>query len=297
MESWHPAEREGNSGRHDFCFVTLSHRSDLERCELLVRSMDRHVPPGTPHYLVVDRRDRRMFARFNSAGRTVLCVEDILPWSVFRLPLVPALWFSLKTRPFRNWILQQLVKLAIPTKLSQDVLIYVDTDVAFIRPFDPCSYVRDGRVRLFRIPGAHRGEPQTSWHRTAGRLLGLPPSDYYGASYVGDLISWLAPNVVKLHEHIERVTGRDWLAAACTQWQMAEYLLYGTFIDHVLGEDRSGHYFDPTPNCFGWWEWRPLAAEEVPRWFEEAGPQFVAVMVASYSKTPLENYRHLAGVD
>ena len=278
------------------CFVTLSHRSDLERCELLVRSMDRHVAQGTPHYLVVDRRDRRGFRHFNTGNRTVLCVEDILPWWVFRLPFVPALWFSLRTRPFRNWILQQLVKLAIPTKVSQDVLIHVDTDVAFVRPFDPRSFVRDGKVRLFRIPGAHR-EPQVGWHRTAGRLLGLPPSDYYGASYVGDIISWTSGNVLKLHEQIERVTGRHWLRATCVQWEMAEYLLYGTFIDHVLGVEASGHYFDPTCICFGHWDWHSLSEEEVRQWLEKAGPQHVAIMIASYSKTPLKNYRHLIGLD
>ena len=293
----HPSGLDGAARPHDFCFVTLSHRSDFERCDLLVRSMDRHVSPAVPHYLVVDRRDRGLFARFQHGNHRIVCVEDVLPWWVFRLPLVPSVWFSLRTKPFRNWILQQLVKLAIPTKVPEDVLIYVDTDVAFIRPFDPRSYVRDGRVRLFRIPGAHQGGPQTAWHRTAGRLLGLPPSDYYGASYVGDLISWLHPNVLGLHEHIERVTGRHWLSAACTQWHMAEYILYGTFVDHILGEERSGHYFDPTPVCFGWWEWRSLEADRVPAWIEPAGPQYVAVMVASYSKTPLENYRHLAGVD
>jgi hypothetical protein len=278
------------------CFVTLSHRSDIERCELLVRSMDRHVAPGTPHYLVVDRRDRSRFKHFNRGTRTVLCVEDILPRWVFRLPFVPAVWFSLKTRPFRNWILQQLVKLSIPTKVREDVLIYVDTDVAFIRAFDPHSFVREGKVRLFRIPGAHR-EPQVEWHRTAGRLLGLPPSDYYGASYVGDLISWIGGNVVKLHEHIERVTGRHWLRATCTQWQMAEYLLYGTFVDHILGEEASGHYYDPTCICFGYWDWRAMSEDEVRQWLAGAGLQHVAIMVASYSKTPLRNYGRLIGLD
>ena len=296
MDAHSSGSREARPHEPSFGFVTLSHRSDLERCDLLVRSMDRHVAPGAHHYLIVDRRDRKSFARLAGVHRTVLCVEDVLPWWIFRLPGVPAVWFSLRTRPFRNWILQQIVKLAIPTKVPQEALIYVDTDVAFIRSFDTRSYVRDGRVRLFRIPGAHR-EPQLAWHRTAGRLLGLPPSDYYGASYVGDLISWLAPNVIKLHEHIEGVTGRQWLRAVCTQWQMAEYLLYGTFIDHVLGEERSGHYYDPTPICYGYWAWESLSTEAAREWIKQADEQYVAVMVASYSKTPLENYRGLLDLD
>jgi hypothetical protein len=78
---------------------------------------------------------------------------------------------------------------------------------------------------------------------------------------------------------------------------MAEFLLYGVFVDHVLGLEASGHYYDPTCICFGYWDHRSMSPEEARRWFANVAPQHVAVRVASYSQTPIDNYRALIGLD
>ena len=282
-------------GTHpSIAIVTMSHVSDLHRCELLLRTIDRCVSPRVPHYIVVDRRDRKKFAHLQSRHTTILCVEDILPWWVFRLPIVGGVWFSLKTPPFRDWILQQVVKLAMATKIDEQVFIHIDTDVAFVRPFDPRSHIRGERVRLYRVPGASSTN-QTSWHRTVGPLVGLTRLDYYGASYVGNLITWRRDNVFRLHRRIETISNRGWLETVCMpkNWNLAEYLLYGVFIDHVVGEAASGHWYDAANPCLGYWERNPLNETQIRHLMGKLEPQHVAVMIASYAGVSASTYAHI----
>ena len=50
----------------DFAIITPSYPPDLERCALLVESLDRCCP-GAKHYLIVDRRDISLFRRLASS--------------------------------------------------------------------------------------------------------------------------------------------------------------------------------------------------------------------------------------
>jgi len=76
----------------------------------------------------------------------LVTVEFVLPWWIMRLPFARRWWLSLKTPPMPNWILQRLVKLSSPCYTSEDVLVFVDSDVAFVRPFDLQGLVREGKV-------------------------------------------------------------------------------------------------------------------------------------------------------
>lgn len=274
--------------------VTMCHRSDIDRCRLLVQTVDHFVSPHLNHYIIVDKRDRKHFDSLNEGKTNILCVEEILPWWIFRAWGVPGMWLSLKTPPFRDWILQQLVKLAIPPKIDEDIIINIDTDVAFVRPFNPYSYIRDGKVRLFRVPDANSAT-QCHWHRTVGPLLGLDKKDYYGASFVGNLISWTTDNVERLHKHIESVSGRPWLETLCMprNWHLAEYLLYGVYIDNVLGLENSGHWLDETNPCLGYWKHEELNETQIREFLATIQPEHVAVMIASYAGVPADRYARL----
>jgi hypothetical protein len=72
-------------------------------------------------------------------------VEDIVPCWIRRVPGVRRLWFSFRTLPIRNWILQQIVKLSVAKVVPAEVLFFVDSDVFFCAPFNPQAWTRDGR--------------------------------------------------------------------------------------------------------------------------------------------------------
>ena len=275
-----------------FALVTMCCRADIARCELLIETVDEFVPDSVTHYVVVDKRDFGAFAHLNNGRRKVLQVEDILPWWIMRVPKARRWWLSLKSVPIRNWFLQQIVKLSIPTKVEDDVLIFIDADVAFFRPFDPSDWVKDGKVRLFRVPEAN-ATTQVEWHRSAGSLLGLGEQDYFGASYIGNLIPWRRDNVLRMHEHIARKSGRGWQETLCSRWHLSEYVLYGVYIDKVLGEAESGHYYDAEKVCHTYWGTEELSEDELSDFLGEVRDTHVAIMISSKAGITPTRYRSL----
>jgi hypothetical protein len=96
-----------------------------------------------------------MFSQLKGPRTEIVVAESILPWWLRKIPLVENGWINFQGALVRNWILQQIVKLSAAGALQEDVLAFLDADVAFVRGFDISSFVRDGRVRLFRVAGGH----------------------------------------------------------------------------------------------------------------------------------------------
>ncbi|MEP6564086.1 MAG: DUF6492 family protein, partial [Mesorhizobium sp.] len=164
--------------------VTASYAPDFERCRLLCETLDRHVSGVAHHYILVEHRDVRLFRQLENSRRSVVDERDLLPrWlHVFDDPLSlfrRRIWLSLKTMPLRGWHVQQLRRIAIAAHAQEDVLIFCDSDVAFLKPFDTNAFWRDGKARLFRRDGvlANDGHDEHHiWSRNAGSALGIDAS-------------------------------------------------------------------------------------------------------------------------
>ncbi|MDR3637129.1 MAG: DUF6492 family protein [Isosphaeraceae bacterium] len=267
--------------------VTPSYRNDLERCELLCRSVDRFASSELGHVVVVDRRDVARFRHLAGPRREIVAVEDVLPRWILRAPLTRGWWLSLKTPPIRNWILQQIVKLSIGEAIDAGGYVFVDSDVALVRPLMPGAFVRDGRLALFRVPARYAVADR--WHRVSARLLGLPETDFFGANYVGNLITWRRDILRRLHRRIESATGMPWIRAVARQVHFSEYTLYGLFVDHALDAD-SGHFPDDRNLCDAIWNGPWGTAEDIQRLFLTLGPESVAVMISSKIGVPASRY-------
>lgn len=181
----------------------------------------------------------------------------------------------------------------MPLHVSESVLVFADADVAFIKPWDPREFVQGGRVKLLRVPDANNTPMHQPWHRTAGKILGLPLRDYYEASYIGNLVPWRSDNVRALHRHIEKIHGGDWLTYVARQWHFSEYVLYGVFADKILGLQQSAHYYDDTVICLGYWEPKPLSEKDLRDVFSKIKPQHAAVMVSSKAGIPVDRYESI----
>jgi hypothetical protein len=96
------------------------------------------VVPGIGHYLVIDRRDVPLFRPLLNSRTELLVVEDLIPHWLFRVPGMRRFWISLQTRPVKNWVLQQIVELSVPAAIREDVLLYADSDMFFIRSSARC---------------------------------------------------------------------------------------------------------------------------------------------------------------
>jgi hypothetical protein len=284
-DQW-PAQRvSGNGHRVRAALVTVSYAADYERCALLVETARRHA--NVPHYLVVSRADRALFSSLLGGRTRLVLIEELWPWRLVELRRF-RLWLSLYAPPMRGWILQQVVKLAAADYVGEDVLVFCDSEVAFVRPFDTSHVVDDaGRVRLFHCPGFGKTGRHLQWQRAAARLLGLAPR-FFGADYVGNIITWRRDTLLQLRARIDEQHG-DWRRAVCRRLDLSEYTLYGIFVESLLA--GAGHYLDEHHLCHALWTVDGDPTASLRNHLSTLGPSQVAVQIQSRLGIPVEIYR------
>jgi hypothetical protein len=276
-----------------YALVTPSFRLDLERCRLLLETTERWVAPAVRHYLIVDRCDGALFRPMCNSRTVMVYVEDVIPAWLMRIPGLHRFWFSLRTRPVRNWILQQIVKLSVPAIFSEDVLLYADSDTFFICPFDPRGYERNGAVPLLVETGQRGLIPRNDLtHATVSRLLGLPLESSYDTNYIGNLIFWRRHNALAMLERVQATAGSPWQEAIAPLAAFSEYVLYGLHSDRILGE-RSGHWHDGQVRTLNHWAPRPLTIQGLAQLKSRLQPYHHSVMISAKSRTPVEDIRRV----
>ena len=276
---------------NSYALVTPSFRLDLERCLLLAESVESWVAPHVRHYIVVDRRDAELFKPLASKRTSILIVEETAPQWLFRVPGIRRFWFSLRSRPVRNWILQQIVKLSVPSAVPEDVLLCTDSDVFFIAPYDPRDFERDGKVPLFVETGQRGLIPlNDQWHRVAAGLLGLPTESSYDTNYIGNVIPWRRDTVLAMQQRIEEVAGKPWQVVLASQNVFAEYILYGLFSQMISGQD-AGHWDDSVVRTLCYWGTTPLSVPDLEKLKEERQDRYYSLMISAKSRTPIADIR------
>lgn len=276
-----------------YALVTPSYWMDVERCRFLLETTERWVDPSVQHYLLIANRDLHLFRPMLNSRTTLIVVEDIIPRWLFRAPGLRRFWLSLRTRPVKNWIVQQIVKLSAPAAISADVLLYADSDMFFIAPFDPRSYERNGTVPLFAEPGQRGLLPaHDKWQVTCARLLGIEPDMEFDINYIGQLIWWRRENALATVARVEEVTGKPWQQAIASLGGFSEYILYGLHSDKLLGE-ASGHWDDAMVRTLCYWRNDPLDVHALEALKAKREPHHHSAMVSSKSATPMSYIREV----
>ena len=219
----------------------------------------------------------------------------MLPLRIFNAWLDPRRPYP----PIRGWVMQQIVKFAAAAELGVDLLVLADSDVVLVRPVTMDTFRKGGRVRFYRSEGAvdEQLPRHLLWHKVAHQLLGLPPA---GPAPLPDYISafnvWDRRVVLALRERIEAATGRPWLDAIASQLHISEFILYGVFVDGVLGASAQVIPED-SMLCHSHWGPEPMADATVPAFVGSLQPDDVAVMISAQSDTePDVRRRALSGV-
>ena len=125
-----------------------------------------------------------------------------------------------------------------PPSSAPTCWLLADSDVVFVRPVTAETFRKDGRLTYYRSDEAvHASMPRhIIWHDVARRLLGLPPAGPPPLpDYISPLNVWDRQAVLALRDRIEQVTGRPWLDAIGSQLHVSEFMLYGVFVEEVLG--------------------------------------------------------------
>ena len=157
--------------------ITKSFAPDFELCADLHRSVLDCSPDSVHHHIIVPRQDLKLFGRLAGSRTHIRCETDFLPRSFVPVPFGN---FTINLgRPFppvRGWILQQVVKLAAVAASEDDVVLVVDSDVEFVRPFS-CGDVHPGwRGALLRKAPCDHRTAATPHDLAAGRsrIAGAP---------------------------------------------------------------------------------------------------------------------------
>ena len=154
--------------------LTPSFRPDFELCVDLNRSILEFAPASVRHHIFVPRSDFHLFSRLAGPRTDVQIREELLPASFVRVPHFDVMLnFRWPFLPVRGWIEQQIVKLHAASACTDDVVLMVDSDVQFVRPFSVETFVRNGIVRLYRLPNGVDGRlpRHLLWHKRARTLL------------------------------------------------------------------------------------------------------------------------------
>ena len=282
--------------------VTCSFSGDFDVCRLLCESVDQFAP-DVAHRLYVPAKDVALFAGLASPRRTVATQDSLLPRWFWKVPLPSQAWrrrLRLPRRnvyltpyslPVRGWIAQQIMKIAATEVADTEIVVHVDSDNALIRPLRREDLERGGRVRLYRNPEKVDQPSHRLWHAAAARLLGLPASDFHGAEYIDQLVVWRRSALLRMTARLSARAGVDWRVALARAPHFAEYILYGVFVDRVLGLEAAGHFAEPRSLCLSRWEGEFADAADEARFLAAIEPHHVACLIQSTIAMDLEARR------
>jgi hypothetical protein len=270
--------------------VTKSYAPDFNLCAALNRSVLENSPDDVQHNIVVPRRDIKLFQQLAGARTLIRCEADFLPGTFVSVPFSNFL-VNLR-RPFppvRGWIQQQVIKLAAIAASEDDVVLVVDSDVEFVRPFSADMFFHDGVVRFFCNPGQidKRLPRHMTWHRVARILLGLPPAEPPYPDYISSPLSWDPKLVRQMLARVEVTTGRPWTTAIAGELDFSECVLYGVFVDEVMGATANSFVSDDSL-CLVHWEPTSLTLDSMADFINRFRPTDIAVVIQSKSRTPPE---------
>ena len=264
--------------------VTPSYAPDFERCRVLCDSLQRFVTGHSEHVIVIDRQDQELFSQLAGPHTRLLLKEDMLPGWLRKLPFSRKWWLNLRGLPVRGWILQQIVKLSVAEAIDADLFMFADSDVAFLRPFQVSEVINDaGQVRLYSAPLKPEdvNEPRhCAWYRHAGKVFDLSGDAYRTNDYISQLVTWRRDTLQKLTDRIAEQGGRRWQAVLANTLDFSEYVLYGVFAEHVLG-DASGHYVTQNELCYCSWHHRIESREDLFAFLRGIPENYPAVLVQS----------------
>ncbi len=261
--------------------ITPSYQPDLELCRDLAVSVKRFGPLNVSHCVIVPPKDRAVFAGVGE----VHTVDEYLPRSFLRIP--GNMWINLRRPiiPARGWIVQQLIKLEASARSEADVVLLVDSDMVFIRPFDVDTFLTDGNVRFFRAANAiHKDMTRhIIWHRTARRLLGLPNVDRLPLhDYICWPMAWSPAIVRAMLKQVEATTAMSWQSAIAGELHFSEGILYGVYVDEILGGAR---YCENTMLSVNYSDEAPLDAAAAAQIVAGASSADIALMISAKSTT------------
>ncbi|MCR1160103.1 DUF6492 family protein [Paenarthrobacter sp. UW852] len=274
--------------------VTPSYEPDLELCKDLNLSVLAMTADPVVHHIVVPRNDLSAFSSLAGPRTEVHDAREYLPRSFLKLPRLN-MWINAARPwpPVRGWICQQIIKLAVAATLDVRGVLLMDSDSILVRPTDLDAFSAEREVCLYRKPGGvdHTLSGHRQWHDSGRKLLGVRPSpDGNLTDYICWPCLWEPTIVRQMLVRIENTTGTSWTTAVASQLRFSEMMLYGIFVDEVMGGKRA-----TTSTMKGTVHSAEVALSEgeIQELLRSGPRDGLAVMLSAKSGIPLETRRRV----
>ncbi|MGH9293482.1 MAG: DUF6492 family protein [Acidimicrobiales bacterium] len=268
----------------DVAVVTPTHGPDRMLCKQLNASVLEFTP--WTHYIVVDRRDLRLFVDLAGTRTKVITTEQILPAEFVHLAFTRR-WLSPWTlRPINGWIIQQMIKISAAWFAKAELLLLADSDSVIARELDS-SVLRNGSMtRTFRCKAGITPTMgwHLEWHQNACRMLGVEPESPPIDDFIGPVRVWDRELVRGMCARIEAVAGTRWQRLVSRTPQFAEFELYGRYLTRVLGGEAPV-VFDDVERCHNYWDPMPMSEEVAREFISSFTGMHYAYMISSHSNT------------
>lgn len=270
--------------KRNLAVLTPSYAKDSELCRELNRSVLRWMPEDVKHHIVVPRQDVPVFRMLINDRTEIHEAGEFLSASMWKLPRLNV-WVN-RSRPWppvRGWIAQQLIKLSATAALDADAVLLVDSDMVIVAPTKLESFKQGEELEMYRNPGAvHSGLPRhRMWLESARSLLGIGPAE---GGNLTDYICWPCvwdPKIVcAMLKRVEEISGMAWQSAISSQLHFSEMMLYGTYVDEVLGGPRAA---TSSMKSISYSEEVLLTAAEISKLLRAGPPDVLSVMISAKS--------------
>lgn len=233
----------------------------------------------------------KLFRPLAGTARDVIAKEAVLgPHGFHKLPVprqvklpffggrrIKEQWWLRGAGRLSGWLVQQIIKLSAPEMTDDEHIVFIDSDVALVRPLELERLVAGNTIRLHEHTEGALLETHQRWRRVALELIGSDGDQVPAKNYIGHLIGWRRSVIVRLQQRIEAVTGMDWRLALSKRKDISEYIIYGYFVQQA-GEAKSGHMMDNLGLVRSLWV---SDAEAVARFLDTLSPGEIAVHIQS----------------
>ncbi len=267
---------------HRWAIITPTYHLDYEQFKLMCESMDRFVEGQWHHYVVVSKADFKMFEHFTGQRRTVIENTKILPpWLRYigKLGRVRSgsFYFSWRTGLIFGWHIQQIVKLSMASFVKEDLMMLVDSDLFFIKPFKLGSLIKNDRIPFLKSAKSYGELNQTAppFLERAKKTLGLSPTTP-SYDYANNIVFWRRQTAIALCDFIAKKYGKHWIAALSGFHAISEGSLYGLYVEHIQKDELSypGEHFSLAKTLHGDYA---IYDDELEAFVNELEPHHIAL--------------------
>jgi Family of unknown function (DUF6492) len=267
--------------------LTPSFRADASLFADLHRSVLANTGRSVVHHVIVPPSDVHLFREYEGERCRLWTHRELLPRNFLSIPNADGLALNLRRPwpPVRGWVVQQIMKMAGAAVLEARADLIVDSDAVLVREATVDEFTHDGRLWHYRKDRAVTAgmERHVLWHKVARRLLGLPGvAEPPLPDYVSPIAVWDPVVVRSLIAHIADTIGKHWMDAVASRLHVSEFVIYGVFVDHVLG----GAAARGRDLCHNYYERIPLSPADAASFADQMPSNALGVMISSHSRTP-----------